>query len=122
LFLQFSCSSYSKKKDGDYVDVYSFLQKKFHSFVSETLGYGVNDFEIVKIYVEVSSLFEEITLLISHQKKGVFFQQTHTLEEFKYDFPNKCGVLFLLTGDDPLNKTLIKTFGNEQVLFDKNWI
>ena len=90
--------------------------------MSDTLGYNANDFEIVKIYVEVSSLYEEVTILISHQKKVGFFQQTRSLEEFKYDFPNKCGALHRLTGDDSSNKTLLKTFGNNQVLLDKKWI
>lgn len=104
------------------MELFSFLQARLSPFVSETLSYPEKDYDILKVYTESSSLYEEVSILISHQKKSGFFQQSHSLEELKFDFANNCGVLYRVNGDEHGQRNILRTFGNEGILSEKNWL
>ncbi|MED2737388.1 hypothetical protein [Bacillus toyonensis] len=85
-------------------------------------GYSPADFEIIKVSADSSVLYQEIQVLFSYRlDKGLFRTNKH-LREFRYDYSNKCGVLLQVADKDDPNAKVIKCFGDEGILAEKDWI
>lgn len=85
-------------------------------------GYSPDDFEIIRVSAESSMLFQEIQILFSYRlDKGLFRTDKH-LREFRYDFSNKCGVILQVADKNDPNAKVLKCFGDEGVLAEKDWI